>query len=137
MVRLHLINNTGCDTSSVREYCDANANYKTAELPYNIELFCTGVSIVNETDGTVTSLPPLTQLFIGEVNCIANSCPDISEWSIEDIVQNAEKQGGVNATCTATAMDDDNDTFSASVERTTAMFLVVLNSVIATFAIQW
>ena len=139
-----VFNNTGCDSSSVREYCDAN--YETAELP-NVELFCTGVSFLNETDGTVVSLPPLTQQFIGEVNCIAKSCPDISEWSIEDIVQNAEKQGGINATCTATAIEEekednsselnDNDTSSASVERTTAMFLVVLSSVIATFAIQW
>jgi len=126
-----VVNSTGCDSSAVREYCDAN--YKTAELP-NVELFCTGVSIVNETDGTVTSLPPLTQTFIGgEVNCIAKSCPDVEEWTMEDIVQNAEKQGGVNATCTATAIEEEieednssememDDTSSASVERLTAMF---------------
>ena len=138
-----VLNNTGCDSSAVREYCDAN--YKTAEIP-NFEIFCTGVSIVNETDGSVTSLPPLTQQYIGEVNCIAKSCPDINEWTMEDFVQNAEKQGGVNATCTATAieeekednsseMDDTNDNSSASVERLTAMFTVVLSSVIATLVI--
>ena len=138
-----VLNNTGCDSSAVREYCDAN--YKTAEFP-NIELFCTGVSFVNETDGQLVSLPPLTQQYIGEVNCIAKSCPGINEWTMEDIVQNAEKQGGVNATCTATAIEeekednsseemDDYDTSSASVERTTAMFTVVLSSVIATLVV--
>ena len=60
--------------------------------------------------------------------------------------QSTEKQGGVNATCTATAieeekednsseMDDSDSTSSASFERTTAMFTVVLSSVIATLVI--
>lgn len=132
---------TGCDATPIKEYCDAN--YKTAKIP-DIQMVCSNVTLVNSTDGSLMLIPHIKQSFINNVNCVAKSCPDVSDWSMEDYAIAAEFQSiGEGASCTAEILEwepynpamDDNDNFwdnSAMVDRSTAVF--VLSSIIATLA---
>lgn len=105
---------TDCDTTSITEYCDANVNYKSATLRPNIEIACTNISITNSTSGEVMNLPGVTQQFINNVGCFAQSCPDDVDWTEEDIAQNAEAQVPPGASCTVLFLEEKSEEGAAA-----------------------
>ena len=106
---------TDCDTKSITQYCDANVNYKSANIP-NIEIACTNISITNSTSGEVMNLPGVTQQFINNVGCFAQSCPDDVDWTAEDIAQNAEAQVPPGASCTVSFLEEKYEEGAANAE---------------------